>query len=168
MKKINKIIFLLLLTLVVGGCTKKTESGIEVKSSTDLSGKHGVLHCSRGATVTNGVADLSYDITYSDGYITKMHSKEIVSSTDKQVLDTYENAYKNSFKPYENLQYYDNNITRSSDKVISDTVIQYDKVDMDALSAIENSEYSVIKNGKISVNDWLEFAEKFGTKCSEQ
>ena len=44
-------------------------------------------------------------------------------------------------------------------------MINYGKIDTDKLLAIEGEEDNVIKDGKVKLDDWLDFAEQFGTKC---
>ncbi len=166
----NNKIFILFLAIIflLTGCSEKIESGTEVTSKTDTKNSTGSLICTRKATATNAEINLDYEVDYKSGYITKLHSTEKIISSDSTILDTYEKAYKDIFIPYKKLKYYDNEVTRTDDYVLSDTIIQYDKVDMDQLKAIENTDQSVIKNGKVLLKDWLEFAENFGTECVEK
>lgn len=170
MKKTNKILLIFLFSLIIlSGCTKQNESGSTVDSKTDLSDKKGTLICTRSASAPNNTTvDLKYEVSYKAGNVTNLHSTEKIVSNDEETLDSYEVAYKNIFKIYEDLKYYDNTVTRSSNSVVSDTVIQYNKVDLEKLKELENAEESVIKDGKVAIKDWLAFAEKFGTKCSEK
>ncbi|MBR6948859.1 MAG: DUF1307 domain-containing protein [Bacilli bacterium] len=170
MKKIIKSIILVISVLLLTACgTEDMEKGITVSSKTDTSNKNGTLLCSRSAEAQNNAkASFIYEIDYKNGYITKLHSKEEITSSSDEVLDTYEEAYRNIFKAYEDLKYYDNNITRSKSSVVSDTTIDYSKVDIEKLKEIEAQEDSIIKNGKVSLKDWLTFAETFGTTCIEK
>ena len=86
---------------------------------------------------------------------------------DCKYLDK-ENAYKKISQVFKNLNYYSTKVIRDESSVEYTSTIQYDKVDMEKLKALENSEDSIIKDGKIKVKDWLEFAEQFGTKCEEK
>ena len=124
------------------------------------------LTCSREASAGSGVdVNLDYEIYYQGEYIQILHSTEQVVTDDQDTLDEYEDAYKGIYKNYEGLKYYDNTVTRTNDSVTSDTVINYGKIDTDKLLAIEGEEDNVIKDGKVKLNDWLDFAEQFGTKC---
>ena len=124
------------------------------------------LTCSREASAGSGVdVNLDYEIYYQGEYIQVLHSTEQVVTDDQDTLDEYEDAYKGIYKNYEGLKYYDNTVTRTNDSVTSDTVINYGKIDTDKLLAIEGEEDNVIKDGKVKLDDWLDFAEKFGTKC---
>ena len=72
---------------------------------------------------------------------------------------------KESINIMKDLKYYDNTVKRTDNSVTSDTVINYGKIDIDKLLDIEGEEDNVIKNGKVKLDDWLEFTEKFGMKC---
>lgn len=168
-KKLFNITLLLLLVITITGCTKKTESGTTINSESDMSDKKGVLTCTREATgLNNSAVELSYEVNYKNGYITKLHSIEKVTSSNEEVLETYRSAYEKIFEAYKDLEYYENSVTDEGKTVVSDTVIEYDKVDLDKLKEIENTKDSVIKDGKVALKDWLKFAEKFGTKCTEK
>ena len=170
MKKIIKTIILIISIIFITACgSEDMEKGITVSSKVDTTNKNGTLLCSRSAEAQNDAqASFLYEIDYKNGYITKLHSKEEITSSSDEVLDTYEDAYKNIFKAYDNLKYYDNNITRTNSSVISDTTIDYTKVDIEKLKELEGQEDSMIKNGKVALNDWLTFAETFGTTCIEK
>ena len=169
MKKSSLVFIILLSVFLLTGCTEKTESGTKVSSSTDTTNSRGTLTCTRsGIGLNSSEVDLNYEVKYNAGYVTNVHSIEKVTSTDSSTLDQYEEAYKNIFKAYKDLDHYTNNVTRTENTVVSDTIIEYDKVDMAKLEKIENAEETIIKNGKVALSDWLTFAEKFGTKCSEK
>ena len=72
-----------------------------------------------------------------------------------------------SIKQYEGLKYYDNIVTRTDNSIISDTTINYAKIDIDKLLEIEGEEDNVIENGKVKLSTWLNFAKKFGVTCED-
>lgn len=163
MKKIYKltsiIALLIIFTTLITGC--------ESQSSTSTKYKEGTLICSRQGNISNATTNLNYIINYKNGNITVLRSIEEVLSDDKSILDTYENAYTEIFKPYKDLEYYENTITRSEGSVISNTLINYEKIDIEALLDIEGEEDNIIEDGKAKLEIWLSFAEKFGTTCEE-
>ena len=169
-KKIKNSLLLIVSILFLTACgSVDMEKGITVTSKTDTSNKNGTLLCSRSAeALDNSTASFIYEVDYKSGYITKLHSKEEITSSSDEILDTYEEAYKNVFKAYKDLKYYDNEVTRTKSSVISETTVDYSKVDIERLKEIEAQEESIIKNGKISLKDWLTFAETFGTTCIEK
>lgn len=169
----TKLILLALLLVLTAGCngTKKTNSGgIKetdkniIEETKDMT----VLNCSREATAGTGIdVDLKYKIYYTGQYIEILHSVEKITSENQESLDEYETAYKNISENYKGLKYYDTTVTRDKNTVINDTTINYGKIDIDKLLEIEGEEDNIIKDGKVKVADWVEFAEKFGTTCVE-
>lgn len=167
MKK--KILLIPVIAILLTGCTSKTASGEKISTETDTSSLKGTLVCSRNGTGLEGASvGLDYEIEYKNGYIIKLSSEEKVSSTSSEILDQYEEAYRNVFSVYDGIEYYTNEVTRDELEVVSDTVIEYDKVDIDKIIAIEGNQEGFYENGKMSLDKWLEFAEKFGTVCYEK
>lgn len=161
MKK-SKILFLIISVLMLVGCS---DNELEKKYNTK-----GLSHisCKREAEDSNEdtTIDIHYDIYYKGKYLKILKSEEKITSSNKEVLDNYEKAYKNVFSAYDNLEYYDNTVTRDSNSVKSVTYINYGKVDMDKLFDIEGEEDNVeVTDGKIKLDDWKSFAKKYGTVC---
>lgn len=150
-----KGLLLILLILICSGCSSGTIESAE-----------GVYKCSRDGVLDGGISQLNYELYYEGDYLTILHSTEKVYSSDEKVLDSFEEAYKNIFKAYEGLEYYDATVTRNEGVIISDIVINYAKIDTDKLLAIEGEEGNVIdKDGKVKVKAWLDFAKQYGVSC---
>lgn len=158
--KMIKLILVFVLTIFITGCGESDRVVLEP----DYQGE-GTLNCTREGELEGGSVNFRYEVDYRDGYITKLHSIEKVNSSDKELLDTYEDAYRNIFAVYKDLNYYDNKVTRNDQSVVSDTIINYEKIDMEKLLEIEGEEDNVIEDGKVKVDTWLGFAKKFGTTC---
>lgn len=156
MMKILRSSIVLVMVLLLAGC------GSNSSVSSD-----GVKKCTRTGTVTNGSTEMNYEVYYKGEYVVLLHSTEKIISDSSSVLDTYEEAYKNIFKQYEGLEYYDNKITRSSNSVTNEITINYEKIDMGKLLDIEGEENNVIENGKVKLDTWLSFAKKYGVTCEE-
>lgn len=185
--KLSKLVLILMMVVLLTGCGSN-ESSTTANNTTENSSSNNSsinesttpnssvsesdtmgmekLTCSREATAGSGVdVNLDYEIFYQGEYIQILHSTEQVVTDDQDTLDEYEDAYKGIYKNYEGLKYYDNTVTRTNNSVTSDTVINYGKIDTDKLLAIEGEEDNVINDGKVKLDDWLDFAEQFGTKC---
>lgn len=161
MKK-NKLILVIGIAVVlcfVTGCKSETEKEMSTSK---------VLTCSRTGDVTNGEATLSYKIYYKDDNINILHSTEKVTSSEKSILDEFEEAYKKIFSNYKDLEYYDNTVTRNDNSVTNDTVINYKKIDTDKLLSIEGKEDNIIVDGKAKLSKWQKLAKKFGATCEEE
>lgn len=177
MKKLKRILisFLLIFCLLLTGCGEEEvvdekEPVVNRESVLDVidSSGNGKLFCTREAFASEGIdVELTYELTYKNGYVMLLHANEKVMSDDKDSLDEYEKAYRNIAKNYEGLKYYDITITRSDNTVVNDTVINYEKIDTDKLLDIEGEEDNVIVDGKVKLTTWVSFAEKFGASCKE-
>lgn len=127
-----------------------------------------VIHCTRTGEATGIDVSMEYNIYYQGDYVKILNSIETVTSKDSSKLDQYENAYKSVFKAYEGLEYYDNNVTRTTDSVKSETTINYGKIDIDKLLSIEGEEDNVVEDGKVKLSTWISFAEKYGATCDNK
>lgn len=167
MKK-NKIIILLICILLLTGCNSSKETE-DIDNLYDVTGLSHTT-CTRDASVEDSdtTVDIKIDL-YSDeaGYLQILKSKEMITSSSNDTLTQYEEAYKSIYKAYANIDYYDNEVLRTDNKVTSTTVIHYGKVDMDKILEIEGEEDNVkVENGKIKLSDWKKFAKEYGTKCN--
>ena len=182
-KKIGKIALLLIAILLLAGCGKENETttkntqekktsepSINNKTEVPESQTEGMskLTCTREADAGSDIdVNLDYEVYYQGEYIQILHSTEQVVTDNQETLDEYENAYHSIYLNYQDLDYYDTAIIRTSNSVTNDTVINYGKIDTDKLLEIEGEEDNVIKDGKVKLQDWLDFAEQFGTTCEE-
>ncbi len=146
-------------------------TGCELNNTTDKYDTTGLSHtsCKRNAYANdeNTTVTISYDL-YSDskGYLKVLKSKEVIEGSNSELLDQFEQAYKNIYKAYKDIDYYENKVTRDTNKVISSTKINYGKVDIDKVFELEGKDNNVkVTNGKIKLTDWESFAEKYGTTC---
>lgn len=174
MKKIISLLIVLVSCFFITGCgneevTEKTPvvNKNSILNSIDKAGS-GKLKCSREAFANEGIdVELTNEIEYENGYIMILHSIDKVISEDSAGLDQYEKAYRSIAKNYEGLKYYDITITRDSNSVTNDVVINYGKIDTKKLLDIEGEEDNVIVDGKVALETWVGFAEQFGTVCEK-
>lgn len=160
-KKISRfIILILIISFICVGCSDDTKNKT---AKTD----ENVLHCKRKATTTDGAStSLTYSIYYDGDYVTKTVSVEKVTSDDDAILKKYKAAYENVFSPYKNIDYYDNKVTTTSNSVISTTVIDYNKVDINKIIAIEGSDDNIFESdGKVKKETLTTLYKKYGTTC---
>ena len=178
--KINKfLICLLVITLLfLTGCgeeeAKNNEGGggiykgaSAVGSNFNYSGS-GKLVCTQEAVAEGDMeVDINYTVLYTNGIINELTSVQKVSSSSNASLSLYEDAYKSIAKSYKDLEGYDTEVTRDSGSVSYISVINYDKIDVDEIIAIEGAEDNIFANGKASLKLWLDLAGSVGTTCQE-
>ena len=174
MKKVISLFIILISCFFITGCgDEDLEEKVPVANKSSILDKideagSGKLKCSREAFASEGIdVELTNEIEYENGYIMILHSIDKVISDNKESLDQYEDAYKKIAKNYEGLKYYDVTITRDSNSVTNDVVINYGKIDTKKLLDIEGEEDNVIVDGKVALETWVGFAEKFGTVCEK-
>ena len=178
MRKSKYLFLVIALLLLVSGC-KKNDPEIVNMSGTDeefnedaayninINGS-GRLQCIRDVNISQLEDDFRYSVTYKDGAITMLHSQEKVTGTNQTLLNEYEEAYKNIKNQYKGLRYYDVTVTRNDNSVIYDTVINYEKIDMDKLREIEpeiEGQSDIYKNNKLMLKTWWEFSKDMGMTC---
>ena len=174
MKKVISLFIILISCFFITGCgNEEVDEKVPVANKSSILDKideagSGKLKCSREAFASEGIdVELTNEIEYENGYIMILHSIDKVISDNKESLDQYEDAYKKIAKNYEGLKYYDVTITRNSNSVTNDVVINYGKIDTKKLLDIEGEEDNVIVDGKVALETWVGFAEKFGTVCEK-
>ena len=178
MMRKSKLLIIVVLLLLVTGC-KNNEPEIINMSGTDedfnevaeyninVKGS-GRLQCVRDVNISGLEDDFRYSVTYKKGVITMLHSQEKVTGTNQSLLDEYEEAYKNIKEQYKGLRYYDITVTRDGNSVIYDTVINYEKLDMDKLREIEpdiEGQDDIYKNNKLMLKTWWKFSKDMGMTC---
>lgn len=163
MKKISIIIVLFLVILLCGCESKDNEIIINNKPVNTSKMEH--KHCTREATATGAEVKLEYDIYYTGSTLNILKSQEKVISANEEILNIYEEAYKNVHSNYSGLDYYDTEVIRGDTTVTSNISINYDEIDIDKLIEIEGEEDNIFINKVPKVDKWLELAKKFGTTC---
>lgn len=146
----KKIIYIVVLILLVTGCSKKD----------------GTITCTSTSTPNEEVKLKStYIITYKNNYVTRLKTTEIITVNDKNNIETYKNVLENSYKEYNKIKYYSNVISVEDNNLISSTIINYDKIDTNKLIKLDKNNNSIIKNKKVAVDDIKNIYVKNGRKC---
>lgn len=162
-KVISLVSAIFIATLICVGCTK--ESGANQKTTSTENTN--VLHCTRKATASDNVeTSLKYSIYYDRDYVTKTVSVEKVTSSDENILTSYKESYEKVFEPYKNIDYYENTVSQTNDSVISTTVINYEKVDVSKIIAIEGEDDNIFENdGRVKKDTLISLFKKYGATC---
>ena len=165
MKKSIIILFIGLSFFLVTGCEKEEN---EVISNNEVVNTDKMVHkhCEREGSMEDGEVSLQYEIYYTGEVLNLLIAEEKVMSAKEETLNTYEEAYKGIHAHYEGLAYYDTEVIRGDTTVTSKITINYDKINIQNLIAIEGEEDNIFEDGVPKVDKWLELAKKFGTKCS--
>lgn len=149
MKKRNLLLIMMVGVLFITGCNKTTKCTLET---------------------TEDAYKLSseYKVTYDGNKnVVSVESKEVVTSDDEAVLDTFETSIKQQLDVYKDLKHYDYTIDRKDDKITQTTKINYAKLDLDKFTSINSAASSMFEGGKLKLDTILSVYRTLGAKCEE-
>lgn len=152
MKKILSVLLVVVGIFVLAGCENE-----QVEKT---------LICTRTATISDGVkADLRYEVNYKGDYVTTLKSTEKIISDNEEYLNTYKETIESTYEPYKDIEYYDYEVTVEGDTMTSSVNVDYSKIDTNKLLEIDSANGSLIKDGKIKIDDIKSLYESVGTTC---
>lgn len=157
--KRKMILLIFIIPVLLCACSKEETNIVDSKMVHE--------HCYRNGIIENAEADLTYEIYYTGDILNKVEAKEKVTSEDIELLNNYEEAYKSIHSHYQGLSNYNTKVLRDSNSVVSTITIDYDKIDISSLIAIEGEEDNIFENNIPKVSKWKELAKKVGTKCEK-
>ena len=162
-KKIFSIAILFILVLTLSGCGN-TEN--QQKNNNTNDSNQTTVTCTKTGEITTGVdSDLTYQYTEKDGYVQTVYTIEKITTDNENYLDDYRALLEGSYEPYKDIEYYDYEISIKGNTLTSKVTIDYAKIDTDQLLAIDSSNASLIKNGKVATKDLQSLYESIGATC---
>lgn len=123
------------------------------------------MKCHYSANNSGIEFDLTYFADYEGLYVTSVRSDERITSDNSTVLETYKKTVEETYSPFDNVEYYDYSIKIDGNTLISTTDINYSKIDIEKILKIDSSSATLIKNGKININDIKKVYETIGATC---
>lgn len=154
MKK-NKIILVVLLGLIVTGCS--TGDG-KVKTMT----------CTRTTDQQGTKMSLNYIVTYQGDYVKSVKTVESVTSDDIELLENYKTTIENIYAAYTELDHYDTTVTIEDNTLTSTAEIDYEKIDVDELIKLDSANAQLFEDGKIRVDTMEEVYAQVGATCTKE
>ena len=130
-------------------------------------GKNTVKTMVCDSTAKQGNIDmvLHYEVTYSGDYVKTVNTKEQLTSSSTATLEGYKKQIETLYKNFDGIDHYSYNIDLKDNTLTSTVSIDYEKVDIDKILAVDSSTEQLIKNGKININDIKEVYEQVGATC---
>lgn len=123
------------------------------------------MKCHASKTQSGAEFDLSYFADYEGSYVTNIRSNERITSDDSTALEMYKKSIEQNYAPFDEVEYYNYSVKIDGDTLISTTDIDYSKIDTNKVIAIDPSSSSLIKNGKININNLKKAYESIGAIC---
>ncbi len=148
--KIGQVLLGVFIVLLITGC--------------DNDGMNSMI-CTRTMDQNNIKTSLKFNIEYKDDYVSRVKRVETIETTNSDVLDTYKEQIEALYSPYKGVEYYEYNVDIADNKLTSTVDINYDKVDTDKLLEIDSANGTLIKDGKININDIKSVYEDLGAIC---
>jgi len=153
MKKGILLSLLVLALVVVTGCGSSKE---ETK----------VLTCTMSGTVVEGTTiDSTYKVTYTGDYVDLVESTETVTSDTEEILDAYKETVESMYSAYDDVKYYDYNVSLDGDTLTSTAKINYAKIDADAMIEVNSANSSLFTDGKVTLTAIETLYKAMGATC---
>ena len=153
--KKNKLLTILVILILIG---------LIVFIKIKIGPINGKLICNYKNNSEVMISSLNYKMDFKLKNVTKLETQEVIESKDKKLIKTYKESLEEIAKKYDSLKYYKTKITEEENKLIVNTTIEYQKIDMKKYLEIEG-EKTYIKHNKLKVDLLKEIYEKNGAKC---
>ena len=126
----------------------------------------GTLICTYTETSTETKISAEYQAKYKNRIVTRVKTVEKITLSTKEEVEAYKETLQEIYKPYNEIKYYENNISIKDTTLNSVTTINYEKVDIEVLLQ-KNKYFETIinKQNKVSVTKLKKLYEENGAKC---
>lgn len=150
----KKLILIVILVLFVcTGCSPET----------------GMMTCTMKMYPVDGLTIQStYVADYKNNIVTKLKTEEKITAENKDDLKTYQEKIDELYSGYQGIKYYNNATKLKGNTLTSTTTIQYNKVDTDKLIEADSGNASLIKNGKVRIDDLERLYKQNGCNCKKE
>lgn len=178
MKRYLKIFLVFVISFVLVGCgnsdsEKKAEPNgkiAENKEETE-STKTKVITCKleKEDTANSYTLVTTYELTVEDEVVTKNKMKEVITSSSKDMLTYFETYLKSTYESM-NTKYggYEYSIVNDGKQVISNTTVDYTKVNVEKLIEDDASmKLMVNDDNKVTLSGVKSVYQTLGIECSE-
>lgn len=108
-----------------------------------------------------------YIIYYKENMVTTVKTEEVVTSTNKAVIEKFEDEYTKTYE--KNVKKYDGysyKIDSSSKRLTVNSTFDYSKIGVKELVKADSSLKEYVKGNKISKEGMKKFYEKIGATCN--
>lgn len=163
MKKLFLLIVFFSLILTTS-CNQKEQIEENTKKVDKYEGKSGKVTCILDKNTQDFDFKGTYNITYDDGYVTEVYTREVININSEEALNSYYEGIKNEYTKYDDLENYEYSITKSEGKVINNTFIDYKKLDLEKFSSISGQK---MEKENLKTSQILAYYKILGAKCEE-
>ncbi len=126
---------------------------------------NGKMLCTYKSSENNEDVEMSYQMTFKNRNVTNLKVKEVVTSNDKNQLNEYQETLGMIYSIYDDLKYYDIEVLIEDNKLITNAVINYEKIDKEEFIKIDESAKNLYEGNKVPLSKLKKEYEKNGAKC---
>ena len=124
--------------------------------------------CTRTANLNGVEMDLRYEVTYEGENVNRVQTTEKVTTDSEDTLQQYKQQVENIYSNFDNIEHYNYNVEINGNTLTSTTDIDYTKIDIDELLAIDSSIQQLLNdNDKIDLDSITQVYESAGATCDK-
>ena len=127
--------------------------------------KSGIMLCTYNSEDDDMIVNLSYEITFKDKMVTNLNAKEVITSSNKKMLEEYKETLDMIYSIYKDLKYYDIEVLIKDKSLITNAAINYKKIDKEEFKKIDSSSQNLYKVENIPLPKLKNKYKKNGAKC---
>lgn len=115
----------------------------------------------------NGIKmDLRYEATYTGDVVSLLESTEKVISSDTTILENYQTILTQTYAQYDDIKYFDVDITIDGDTLTSHVLINAEKIDADEFIKIDSANANYYSDGKMLITNVEKAYTSLGATCT--
>ncbi len=150
------------------GCGQQNENkyttGVENTEPTEKQ-----MVCTRTTNMNGVEMDLRYEVYYEGENVNRVQTTEKVKSDSQEVLNQFKDQVETLYSNFDDIENYNYNVTIEGNLLTSTTDINYTKINMDELLAVDSSiEQLLNDNDKIDLDTIIQVYEAAGATCEEE
>lgn len=163
MKKKFLLITLLIMVFAVTGCGSKNNSN---NNNNNSKNNDSVMTCTAKGELQEGItSDSTYKVTYNGENVKSVETLEKITVDDEEVLKYLEEKVRDTYSLFDDIKHYDYTVKVKDNTLVSTTSIDYEKIDIDKLFAIDSSIENLFEDGKLKIDDLKSYYKMMGISC---
>jgi uncharacterized lipoprotein YehR (DUF1307 family) len=106
-----------------------------------------------------------YKINHYKDEVLYLSTKEVITSSDTDMLEEYKSSLELLYSKYNDLEYYNNSISLNNNKLVTITNINYKKLDFNKFIELDNGNKDILVNNKVSLKKIKKIYKENGARC---
>ena len=110
--------------------------------------------------------ETKYKVKYKNDKVLSLYTKEVIMSDDDNMLKEYKSTLDLVYSKYNELKYYNNNMRIEDNKLISETKVNYEKIDIEEFLKVDESNINIVRNKQVSLKKIRKIYKENGARCT--